>query len=55
MMEKLEHFFNRIYVDFARDKVWVYPKTRGKGNFQIWTLEQAIQYFNYLKQNSVEV
>ena len=48
-METLEHFFDRMYR--ASDKVFVYPVKRNKGNPQIWTLEQAEQYINYLKQN----
>ena len=50
-METEEQFFNRVYVDFERDKVWVYPTTRGKGKPDFWTIQQARQYLNYLNQN----
>ena len=54
MSEAIENFYNRIYVDFTRDKVWVYPSVIGKGKPEIWTLQQKEQYVNYLKQNLVE-
>ena len=51
-METIEHFFDRMYRGL--DKVFVYPNKRNIGKPEIWTLEQAEQYVNYLKQNSVE-
>lgn len=50
-MEGIEQFYDRIYVNWVSEKVLVYPKTRGKGNPEIWTLGQKEQYVNYLKQN----
>jgi len=51
MSETSEQFYNRIYVNGTREKVWVYPRVRGKGKPAIWTIEQARQYLNYLERN----
>ena len=50
MPEEINQFYDRIYC--ALDKLFVYPRTRGKGTPEIWTLEQKEQYVNYLKQNA---
>ncbi len=54
-METLDEFFNREYTDFTNDKVFVYPQIRGKGKHQIWSIEQAKQYINYLKAEELEI
>ena len=52
-METLEQFFDRSYGTL--DRVFVYPKKRGVGKPEIWTLQQRKQYIAYLNQNSVDV
>ena len=49
MSESAEQFYGRAYMTL--DRAFVYPKLMGKGNPEIWTLEQARQYANYLERN----
>jgi len=47
--EASEHFMDRIYVDFTRDRVLVFAKNRAVGPAEIWSTEQAKGYLKYLK------
>jgi hypothetical protein len=54
MVETVEQFYERIYVNFVNDKVFVFncksdiTKEDIKG--KIWTVSQASQYVQWLKQ-----
>ena len=54
MSETKNVFYGRSYWDWAREKVWVYPVARNIGKPEIWTLNQAIQYVNYLERQKNE-
>ena len=51
MKETEEQFNDRTYVDWPRDKVWVYPRIRNVGPWKIWTIAQATQYLNHLRES----
>ena len=53
MSETPEQFYSRAYL--AMDKYFIYPKTIGKGKPEIWTLEQARQYANYLERTTKDL
>ncbi len=62
MVESIENFFNRIYVDFVANvgnyyqgRVLVWSYKRGLGKAEIWTLEDARQYLRYLQQQEMEI
>ena len=47
--EAAEQFYGRSY--WALDRVFVYPRIRNKGKLEIWKLQKAVQYVNYLENN----
>lgn len=51
MTETKDSFYERSYWNWAREKVLVYPRKRNEGKCEIWTLQQATQYVNYLERN----
>lgn len=53
MTETKEQFYDRSY--FGLNKVLVYPNKRNTGKCEIWTIEQANQYLNYLERKENEV
>ena len=48
MTETITQFYGRIYVNFVRDIVFVYPHKIGLGKPDKWTTQQAKQYLNHL-------
>ena len=46
-----DNFYERTYWNWVAEKVFVYPYKRNIGKPEIWTIEQARQYVNYLEQN----
>lgn len=48
--ETLDEWFERIYVNFPREIVFVYPVKLNKGPATIWKLKDARDYVKYLEQ-----
>ena len=51
MIETLDNFFERIYVNFIKDIVFIFSDKRRIGKPQKWNCEKARQYVNYLQEN----
>ena len=54
MFESIDDFFSRIYANFPKDRIFVWPSKKKEGKCQIWTIEQAKQYLAYLKSKEAE-
>src|SRR3990167_11333285 len=52
MSENSEQFYSRSY--WGDKKILVYPLKRNVGKCEIWTLEQAKQYVNYLERQDLQ-
>ena len=48
-----EDFYNRIFVNFMSEVVFVYPHKISIGIPIKWTIRQARQYINYLEFNEI--
>ena len=51
MSETADNFRDRSYWVWDREIVHVYLKKRNLGKCEIWELQKAVQYVNYLEQN----
>lgn len=48
-METLNQFYDRIWVSFLKDKVWVFKKKRGEGRPDKMDIKSAKNYIQYLE------
>jgi hypothetical protein len=52
--EQIEHFYDRLWVNFVDDYCYVYPVVRGTGVPEKWTLGKMRNYIKYLEDNQPE-
>lgn len=55
IIETVDHFLDRCYMNFIDDIVFVYPNKINIGKPRIMTIDQAKQYVNYLNQHHKEI
>ncbi len=51
--ETPDKFMSRTYVNYVDDRVWVYDLKLGVGIPSVWTVTQAKQYLQHLRQRVV--
>lgn len=54
MVETVDDFYDRTYWNYVKGKVLVYPSKSAKKSLsffkpEVWSLEKAEQYLNYLE------
>ncbi len=56
-METINNLFKRIYVNFNKDKVFVWSSEKIKDDLnsrakpEIWNIQTTLNYLNWLEQN----
>ena len=55
MLETTEQFYSRVFVNFCNNKVFIFPTKKREGKCEVWSIEQAKQYLNYLSQEEVMI
>jgi hypothetical protein len=54
-MELEDNFYDRIYVNFSEDMVFVYETPSKKGSFQIWDIATARRHLKILQTKELTI
>jgi len=56
MAETTEQFLNRIYVNYLKDKVFIYKNnsdiSKEESKCQIWNIQKTKEYLQWLRENN---
>lgn len=55
MVETLEEFYSRIWLNFWEDRVLIFQNKKREGKPQVWNLQTARNYIQYLKSQNPEI